>query len=91
MFTEDELELLQEGLDAILSRKSSEMLNAVLLGTILSPTKEAAKEEADKLTMKMKEEEETNKALKNRITLLKAKLIQLSDKLAVSSAMEEMK
>jgi len=91
MFTEDELELLQEGLDAVLSKKSAEMLNDLLLGTMLASSKEEASLEAHKATQRMKMEKEENKALQNRIILLKAKLIQLSDKIAVANALEEMK
>ena len=91
MFTEDELELLQQGLDTIMSNKSAMKLNDLMLGTLLAPTKEAALANADKVNQEMKEDEEKNKALKNRITLLKAKLIQLSDSLVVTSAMNELK
>jgi hypothetical protein len=91
MFTEDELELLQQGLDTIMSNKSAMKLNDLMLGTLLAPTKEAALANADKVNQEMKEDEEKNKALKNRITLLKAKLIQLSDSLAVTNAMNELK
>jgi hypothetical protein len=91
MFTEDELELLQQGLDTIMSNKAHMKLNDLMLGTLLAPTKEAALANADKVNQEMKEDEEKNKALKNRITLLKAKLIQLSDSLVVTNAMNELK
>ncbi len=91
MFTEDELELLQQGLDTIMSNKAAMKLNDLMLGTILAPTKEAALANADKVNQEIKEDEEKNKALKNRITLLKAKLIQLSDSLIVTNAMNELK
>ena len=58
MFTEDELELLQQGLDTIMSNKSAMKLNDLMLGTLLAPTKEAALANADKVNQEMKEDEE---------------------------------
>lgn len=91
MFTESELELLIEGLDAIMSHKAASFLNDALFGAILASSREEAEDNMDKSLRKMSEDKESQKVMQNRITLLKAKLIQLSDELAVSNAVKEMK
>jgi len=91
-FTRNEVNLIFDGLDAILQRDSQ---NVFIRGFFqaMSPTPEEQLMSQEELTKhmehKMKKDhdeiEKTQKMLKDRIILLKAKLIQIRDKIEVDS------
>ncbi len=80
MFTNDEIDLINEGLDALKSKASSDMFSASLIGLILSSDKESGKKNVDDTMAEFDSEKGDRRLLEDRITLLRAKLIQLRDK-----------
>lgn len=90
MFTEDEFELLMEGLDSISQKESYSDFTSLMLGGIFS--KDGEREEAMNKLQKEQQEREKERELRNRrIILLKAKLIQFQDKAIADLAGQEMK
>ena len=86
MFTDDEVELLMESLDALQAKESSDMLLMGMMRIGFTNSKEEAENVSDEVLNEMKEAQEKSKGLKNRIILLKAKLIQMQDASAVEEA-----
>ena len=78
MFTEDECKLLFEALDALELKGSSDALMVSVFSTILAPPdkRDEVKREREKEFARVEEE---SGPLKERIILLKAKMITLRD------------
>ena len=81
MFTKDEVELLMKSLDALESKKATDSLLKGIFRTMLSPTDEQARKAAEDMG---KEVSKDDPLLRDRIILLKAKLIGVLDRMEVS-------
>lgn len=81
MFTQDEVELLMEALDALESKKSTDSLLKGIFKTMLSPTEEGARKAAEDVGQEVSK---GDPLLRDRIILLKAKLIGVRDRMEVS-------
>lgn len=79
MLSNIEIDMLQQGLDALESSASRDGLFGMMLGTMLAPDKESR----DRMMEERRIEEESKRVeqqlLRERIVLLKAKLIQMKD------------
>jgi len=83
MFTIEEIDLLSSGLDELAAKSIKDDMVGMLLGTMLSENKEQAKQRLEEAQQKRKEQEGDRIRFKERIILVKAKLINLKDKVAV--------
>ena len=83
MFTIEEIDLLSSGLDELAAKSTKDDMVGMLLGTMLSENKEQAKQRLEEAQQKSKEQEGDRIRFKERIILVKAKLINLKDKVAV--------
>lgn len=83
MFSEEEIELLMEGLDAIKKNKMNNAFTSGLIGAMFSKG-EDRDAETNKMKLKLEEAERESKVLEERIIMLKAKLLQTRDKATVS-------
>ena len=83
MFTFEEIDLLSSGLDELAAKSTKDDMVGMLLGTMLSENKEQAKQRLEEAQQKRKEQEGDRIRFKERIILVKAKLINLKDKVAV--------
>ena len=81
MFTTDEFELLLEALDALESKSSSDMLTSMMLGIAFAEDKEEFMERAEKDRERVMREAVPTR---ERIILMKAKLIQVRDRLMIN-------
>ena len=86
MFTENEFELLMKALDALESKASSDMLVTGMLKIGFSSSKEEAENTTQEVMNEWEEFAEKQKGLKNQIILMKAKLIQMQDSMAIEEA-----
>ena len=82
MFTTDEFELLFEALGALESKASSDMLTSMMLGMAFAEDKEEFMERAEKDKERIMREAVP---MGERIILMKAKLIQLRDRLMIDN------
>lgn len=80
MFTSEEVKMLFDGLDALESKSAIDDLMVSVFGAALSRSNEERKEFLDKQKQEKDKQEYANQILKERIILLKAKLIQMKDK-----------
>ncbi len=78
-FSLDEIRLLMKGLDSIEKAESQSEMMSGLLGAMLSKSEEDAKKRAEELETKMKASEEKREQMRERIILLKAKVLLLKD------------
>ncbi len=86
MFTYDEVSMLFDGLDALEKKASSDQLTSTLLGMMLpKPDGTDDKEYIDEQMDRFDEIAQEQKPLKERIIMLKAKLIQMRDSALVAS------
>lgn len=79
MFNASEIELLFEALDALEGKGGSEMLVSMLMTAGLTKG-DQRDEEMNKLKEEHEQKEADRRLLKERIILIKAKLIQMRDK-----------
>lgn len=86
MFTEAEIELISDGLDALEAKAGSDFVEMGLIGAIFSNNKDEYKDMLEKQAEEYRAKSDERKLLRQRIILLKAKLIQMSDALAVKDA-----
>jgi hypothetical protein len=77
MFTNDEIELIGEALDALKNKAGSDWFNESMIGMILSKDSD---ESIKKSKAKFDAKKDDRQLLEDRITLLRAKLIGLRDK-----------
>ncbi len=80
MFTNDEIDLINDALDALTSKAGMDHFTFSMLGVMLSPDKESREETIEKENTEYEAKEQERKMLEERITLLRAKLIQVRDK-----------
>jgi len=82
MLNYDDCEMLLEALDALQSKGGmNDLLTGILRISFSSP--EDTEEEKNSVMREMDENRDKEEQLKKRITLLKAKIIQIEDSLAV--------
>lgn len=89
MLTSEDIDMLQDSLDALEKAEYRDGMMEMMLGTMLAPNKEArdemmAKHESDMASKKIKRQR-----LRERIVLLKAKLIQMNDSAEVDAIMAQ--
>ena len=82
-FSDSDIELLMEALDALEKKDVNDAFTTGLLGAMLTKDKDERMNDFEKT---MNDAQEKSKGLKNRIILLKAKLIQMQDEMLVSEA-----
>lgn len=88
MLNNDDIQILMEALDALESKASRDAFSMSMIGLMLMDDKEEARREAERELEKAKAETE---GMKERIILLKAKLIQMKDKRAVDEMSDILK
>lgn len=79
MLSNSEIDMLQQGLDALESSASHEGLMGMMLGTMLAPDKESRDRLMEERRIEMEQKKTEQQRLRERIILLKAKLIQMKD------------
>ena len=84
MFTNEELDMLMRALDALESSESTNSLLSTMLGGLISKNAEDARKYMEGQTKKFEDGEAARRQLKDRIIVLKAKLISLRDTNIVS-------
>ena len=85
MFTHDEIEMLFEALDALESSKQKNAMMGGMLGLMLSKDRD----EAERNFKEKMESASPDQILKERIILLKAKLISMKDRAFVDGVTAE--
>ena len=80
MFSQDEIQLICKALDALESKKSSDELFTTLMGGILISDENKRDKLFEESRERMENPGQEQDILKERIILLKAKLIQMKDK-----------
>ena len=79
MFTNDEIDLISESLDALKSKAGMDHIMVGMFSAVLAP-KDASKEILDEQKAEFDAKEDERRLLEDRIIMLRAKLIQLRDK-----------
>lgn len=75
-FTIEETTLLLEALDALETKAGGDMLIGGLLGAAFARNEQQAKENIEKMKQEMDEKKDKDRALKEQLILLRAKVIQ---------------
>lgn len=90
-FTSQEIDLLQDGLDAMeVKNHHQHMMNDVVGSIILhGHSEEVEKRFREEMDRKRKEMESSQRNLRDRIVLLKAKLIRMKDEKSAEALIEE--
>jgi len=83
MLNYDDCEMLLEALDALQSKGGMNNLLTGMLRISFSSSPEDAENEKNSIMREMDENKDKEEQLRKRITLLKAKIIQIEDSLAV--------
>ena len=81
--TNDEINMLMDSLDALQSKSMMDGMFVGLIGSSFASDKDQAKREMEAT---MKEAQEKSDAIRDRVILLKAKLINMKDRNIVSEA-----
>ena len=89
MFTNEELDMLMSALDALEKQDVSDNLLGMMLGGLVSRNPEDAKDYMEKQNKKFKEGETARRQIKERIVVLKAKLIGMHDSIVVNDMVGE--
>jgi len=79
MFTREDLDFLYECIEAKERDASTSSLMGTMMKTMMARTKEEAEKFIHDDELKMKEQKEAGRALRDRCILFKAKLIQMRD------------
>ena len=77
--THQDFQLLFEALTELERKDGTSFMLRAAMGTMLSTTKESAKEYLDKTSREFDQKKSERQAQTERVTLLRAKLIQLRD------------
>ncbi len=80
MFSQDEVQLISDALDALETKQSSSELMTLMMGGLLIRDDDTRQEFIDESKSRMENPGQDQEVLKERIILLKAKLIQMKDK-----------
>jgi phage shock protein A len=90
MLTHDEIKMLMKALDALQKAATTNFMMTSLLTTIVTPKdqRDNLQEDLDREAQEMKE---SNELLEERITLLKAKLIEMKDKVMIDEMLDSIK
>ena len=86
--TVDDIKTLEQGLDALQAKDQSDAMLAGLMIGVLTPSKEEAERSMKELLAEGKSKSE---AIKDKVTLLRAKLVMIREKLEAQEAADFMK
>jgi len=89
MLNRDDIELLMDALDALKAKASSDSMMGMMIGVMLSDSKEQAQSRIEEMERKEAGKREKQRCMEERIILVKAELIRMRDRVDVESVLGE--